>query len=133
MPVIYKKHTTRQYVQDNPEMLFLFGDNVAGYGLGGQAKEMRGEPNAVGVPTKIMPTTAYEAYWYDAQFEAATRILAPIFQQIRLGWLIGDYNTVVIPKDGLGTGLAKLDETAPKIFKYIQQQIKQLEEVIGVE
>lgn len=42
MKVIKMDNITRQFVRDNPQYLFLFGDNLIGKGFGGQAKEMRG-------------------------------------------------------------------------------------------
>jgi hypothetical protein len=50
--VIRLKHITREMVRADPSTVFVFGDNMARNGLAGQAKEMRGEPNAIGVPTK---------------------------------------------------------------------------------
>jgi hypothetical protein len=37
-----------------PDLTFVFGDNLLGFGKGGQAI-IRGEPNAFGVPTKRKP------------------------------------------------------------------------------
>ena len=36
------------------------------------------------------------------------------------------YTTLIIPKDGFGTGLAKLPEKAPKTFKYLEKKVKTL-------
>ncbi|KKL05458.1 hypothetical protein LCGC14_2605850, partial [marine sediment metagenome] len=52
----YRDHITRQMLRDEPDTLFVFGDNMQRRGLGGQAFAMRGEPNAVGIPTKIFPS-----------------------------------------------------------------------------
>ena len=46
---------TRAEIKANPDKLYVFGDNMARVGLGGQAKEARGEPNSVGIPTKWRP------------------------------------------------------------------------------
>ncbi len=51
----YVKYITRTIVQENPDILYVFGDNMTGTGYGGQAAQMRGEVNAVGVPTKWRP------------------------------------------------------------------------------
>lgn len=40
------KIITRDKIKENLEVLYLFGDNIIRKGLGGQAKEMRGEDNA---------------------------------------------------------------------------------------
>jgi len=39
----------------------------------------------------------------------------------------GGFETVVIPSDGLGTGLAGLDKRAPKTFAYLQERLAELE------
>lgn len=57
MIVLHQKFIFREDLQANPDVYYLFGDNVERRGLGGQAKEMRGEPNAIGVATKA-PTAA---------------------------------------------------------------------------
>ncbi len=38
------------------------------------------------------------------------------------------YNHIVVPEDGLGTGLSKLPEYAPKLLEFIEEQLKDLEE-----
>ena len=53
--IIYQKFIYRSDLKANPSVLYLFGDNLQRVGLGGQAKEMRGEPNAVGIATKKAP------------------------------------------------------------------------------
>jgi len=52
MGIRTEKHITRQMLRAEPGTLWVFGDNLQRKGLGGQAKEMRGEPNAIGIPTK---------------------------------------------------------------------------------
>lgn len=46
----------------------LFGDNLERRGFGGQAASMRGEPNAIGIPTKKSPTYKDEAFFSDDEF-----------------------------------------------------------------
>lgn len=43
------KYIKRQDLKSNPNTQYLFGDNLKRSGFGGQAKEMRGEPNAIGI------------------------------------------------------------------------------------
>ena len=69
MPLIFKDRITRKDLQSHPETLFVFGDNEARVGMGGQAKECRGERNAVGVATKRGPSMAGESMWSDADFD----------------------------------------------------------------
>jgi len=110
-------------VRDNPNKVFLFGDNIQQKGFGGQAKEMRGEPNAIGVPTKWFPSRNIHAYFTDQDFALVACKYDIIFFSIQKSCKI-----VVIPEDGLGTGLARLDKTAPRIFEYLQQKLKELED-----
>jgi hypothetical protein len=63
MPVLRQKWITRDDLRANPNVLYLFGDNERREGLGGQAKEMRGEPNAIGVRTKASPSKHETAFW----------------------------------------------------------------------
>jgi len=42
MPIKYQKWIERSDLQNNPEDVYIFGDNYARQGLGGQAKAMRG-------------------------------------------------------------------------------------------
>ncbi|RTQ48410.1 hypothetical protein EJV47_15670 [Hymenobacter gummosus] len=121
-----QKFITREDLQANPDTLYVFGDNERRRGYGGQAKAMRGEPNAVGVRTKRKPArTAPDDFWTDATYEQNCRFidedLAPVFAHLRAG------GPVVLPEDGLGTGLAELPTRAPRTFAYLQEQLQQLE------
>lgn len=124
------KYITREYVKANRDKLVLFGDNLEQRGFGGQAAAMRGEPNAVGVPTKKTPSREESAFFTDDEFEhnksAIEAALSPVFTAV------SDKNiTVVIPADGLGTGRAELDRRAPRTFAYLQRRLADLETSIG--
>lgn len=132
MKVERMKWITRNIVRANPDKLFLFGDNVLKTGFGGQAKEMRGEPNAIGIPTKETPSRHNDAYWTDAEFNRNTLLIDAAFDEMWELWseilMMGDEPTIVIPSDGLGTGLAELDKRAPKTFAYLQDKIDELDQ-----
>jgi len=121
MPLIRKRWITREFVRANPSVLFVFGDNLARVGFGGQARECRGEPNAVGLPTKRSP----HEYLRDSdwkQIEAATSR-----DRDRLIAAIVDGKTVVWPEAGIGTGLARLREEAPAIAEWYDRLLLALE------
>lgn len=109
----YEKHITRKMLQDNPDTLFVFGDNMIEEGFGGQAKEMRGESNAVGIPTKNYPGIKPQHYFSDQDFDKARVKIDAAFDK-----LVG--KKVVWPLDGIGTGLADLPNKSPKIWAYIE-------------
>lgn len=117
---IYQKRIYREDLKANPEVFYLFGDNLHQVGMGGQAGEMRGEPNAVGVPTKRTPGMADMDFFSDNDFELNTGAISTALSRIPAD------ATVVIPLDGLGTGLAELDKRAPRTFEYLEEALKQL-------
>jgi hypothetical protein len=113
-----EKHITRAMLRANPATLFVFGDNYAGIGRGGQAKEMRGEPNAVGIPTKWAPHMREDAFFKNEDLEKVRLLIDARFT--RLLNHIRSGNEVVWPADGIGTGLAELQARAPKIWALIE-------------
>ena len=122
MPVLRQKRIYRADLQANPKALYVFGDNVQRVGLGGQADEMRGEPNAIGVATKWTPGAKAADFFSDADYDKAREIisgdLAPVLAALVRG------RCVVIPTDGLGTGLSELPTRAPRIFAYLEERIR---------
>lgn len=56
MPVMTQKFIFRSDLRTNPTIKYLFDDNLVRRGYGGQAKEMRDGPNAIGVATKATPS-----------------------------------------------------------------------------
>lgn len=119
----YMKFITRDYVRKHPHKTFLFGDNIIGKGLGGQAAEMRGEPNAVGIPTKKKPAMTEDSFFTDNEILTNTNYIDMAFMHIeRLG-----NKVVVIPEDGIGTGMAQLQKRAPKTYEYLQNKLEMLE------
>lgn len=125
MPVVFQKFIYRADLKRNPDRLYLFGDNVMRRGFGGQAKEMRGEPNAIGVATKKAPHRGDDAYFTDDDYESNCRIISndlePAFQHLKSG------GTVVIPESGLGTGLSMLPEKAPKTNEFLVRKLEELQ------
>lgn len=121
MPIKFVKLYTREYIRANPEWLFVFGDNYQKKGLGGQAKAARGEPNALGLSTKKAPDNLPASYLTNEDYTdwlyVALGETVPIVQALQAG------KTVVFPEDGLGTGLARLPEKAPRIATTINESI----------
>jgi len=115
-----REHITRDDVRAEKDKIFLFGDNLTGRGYGGQAKEMRGEENAVGIPTKKFPTTNPSAFFNDQELAANVIAIDKAFSKIPPDKII------VIPKAGLGTGLAQLEEKAPRTFAYLNEKLAEI-------
>jgi hypothetical protein len=125
MPLIRRKFITRQHLRANRDILFVFGDNLARKGYAGQADEMRGEPNAVGLPTKRNPWHYLRDFELEEIIENTEPERNKLIQHLATG------GTVVWPADGIGTGLARLREHAPKIADYYDEFLKSLESIGG--
>ncbi|MCJ2128459.1 hypothetical protein [Methylobacterium sp. E-045] len=122
----YDERITRAMLRAEPDTLFVFGDNLLRKGLGGQAKEMRGEPNAVGIPTKREPTMRPAAFFSDNRSSEVEFIHAsePDIARLRAHLMKG--GTVVLPEDGIGTGLADLERRSPRIWARLQSDLAEL-------
>jgi len=120
MPIEFQQWITRQDLRANPGKIYVFGDNVQRSGLGGQAKEMRGEPNAIGVVTKWAPSMAARAFFDDT---AACKVLVER-DLLRVQQALDHRRTVVVPADGIGTGLSRLSSCAPNLDRFIKQWFK---------
>lgn len=124
MPVIFQKFIYRADLRANPDVLYIFGDNLHRKGLGGQAKEMRGEPNAVGIATKAEPSQLPNSFFSDEDFDLFEK---HYFEDIgRILMHLDNDGVVIVPLDGLGTGLSELPTRAPLINKFIIESIEQL-------
>jgi len=131
MPFRTEKLITRSMMQSEPETLFVFGDNMRGTGRGGQASIMRGEPNAVGIPTKWIPTMAEAAFFTDDDLDTVRPTILARFDRLRKHLREG--GDVVWPADGIGTGRAELKWRAPRIWSLIESMREHLEKVKGPE
>lgn len=112
---------TRRMLRERSHDVWLFGDNLTAKGYGGMAKEMRGEPNTVGVPTKKTPTMQSNAFFADDDFINATmKMNLAINYAEQLANQLG--GRVIVPV-GIGQGLARLPEHAPKIWAWLQERL----------
>lgn len=62
-----RDRVTRETVRTERDKIFLFGDNLLEQGFGGQAAEMRGEENTVGIPTKKAPSNDPNSFFTDKE------------------------------------------------------------------
>ncbi|MHC2250058.1 DUF7831 domain-containing protein [Bradyrhizobium elkanii] len=125
MPIVRQKWITREDLNANPTKIYVFGDNVERRGYGGQAKEMRGEPNAIGVATKWKPSMAASAF-FDDSIECQVIVMRDL-NDVQSALNAG--KTVVVPEDGIGTGLSRLFATAPKLDAFIKKWFADRERV----
>lgn len=114
----YQKWITRADLRANPDKHYLFGDNAVRQGLGGQAKEMRGETNALGIATKWLPTMEEQAFFSDDNEHCRQIILTDLS---KVQSLLRQNRIVVVPAMGLGTGLSQLPTRAPQLALLIDR------------
>lgn len=124
MPILFQSMILRADLRLNTRALYLFGDNDQRAGYGGQAKEMRGEPNAVGIRTKWEPNMREAAFYREGERPGTSppaEFIAKIeedFAPVRAA--LGRNEIVIVPASGLGTGAAKLKEFAPVTLRYLE-------------
>jgi hypothetical protein len=108
-------------VKANPDKIYIFGDNTKRTGTGGQA-QIRNNPNAMGIATKLEPSNEPSAFMSDDQFEENKQIIdSDIAKIIFKAQSTG--KTLVFPADGFGTGLAQLSTKAPKTYDYLRRAL----------
>ncbi len=120
---------TPELCREDLTALVVFGDNLQRRGSGpnsGQAV-IRGEPNAVGIPTKREPSNDPRAFLTDADLPAIRAAATPAFT--RLAGHLRAGGVVVWPAEGIGTGRARLRESAPRIWDMLERARRRLEEI----
>jgi len=109
---------TREIVKENPNKLYVFGENQKQQGtcvIGGGQAVIRGLPNTYGFCT----LSDINEYWTDELFLLnVNQINTDIVNIANL-----DFPTVVFPAFGLGTGRAKLHIKAPHTFLYLCEKL----------
>lgn len=116
--IVYVGWITRGMVRAEPEARFVFGDNALRKGLGGQAKAMRGEPNAIGIATKWAPNMREGSFFSDVERAGAAKDIVAA-DLLKVQEALAEGRTTYVPADGLGTGLSQLPTRAPSIYKMI--------------
>ena len=104
-------------VKANPDKIYVFGDNTDRRGTGGQAS-IRNNLNAFGIATKVHPTNNADAFMSDKDLENNKKVIDSDIQKI-----LDQNKPLVFPKDGFGTGLAKLKEKAPQTYQHLKEQL----------
>lgn len=132
MPLLWTtEYYTPELLRKYSQYTFVFGDNLQRIGKGGQAI-IRDEPNVIGVSTKVSPNYCFSEL--DGGYVERGGLLESE-EVIQLNWrswldiidsdlrrvedklALGE--TVVVPMDFIGTGLARLTETAPGLLFYL--------------
>lgn len=152
---------TRQEVNDNPDVLYVFGDNTnrtsgsnpisndskyaRTYGLGKMfpnttAAIIRGMDNAMPVSTQHWydPTTGRTrdaGRWNDSDIDDFKKIIDAEFQAIKDEWDTGKYRKIYLPSTGLSNGkISQITEArTPVLFKYLYDKTADLAKYVSTE
>jgi hypothetical protein len=116
----WNKMIKRSDLRANPDTIFIFGDNLIEMGYGGQAAEMRDEPNAVGIPTKKLPSMSEDSFFTDDEYKQNIKAIDKAIAKIPKG------KKVVVPPAGIGTGLAQLPQRAPRTYAYLKKRLDEI-------
>jgi hypothetical protein len=94
------KYVTKKFLRDNPNVVFVFGDNVIRRGKGGAAK-LRDEPNTYGFITKRYPDNMDTSFYRPKEYwQVFVGELSNLHREI----LLHPDKTYLISR--LGSGLA---------------------------
>lgn len=152
---------TRQEVNDNPDVLYVFGDNTnrtsgsnpisndskyaRTYGLGkmfpnATAAIIRGMDNAMPVSTQHWydPSTGRtrdSGRWNDSDIDDFKKIIDAEFQAIKDEWDTGKYRKIYLPSTGLSNGkISQITEArTPMLFKYLYDKTADLAKYVSIE
>ena len=102
-----------------PHVIFVFGDNMIRRGKGGQAI-IRDCQNSFGISTKRYPKNTQDAFYSDREDEINTTLRD--MEQFKR--LVLNGKPVILPRGGIGTGLACLPTKSPFIWKMLVEDFK---------
>lgn len=120
--LIIQSHISRSDLQNNRSVLYLFGDNHCRVGYGGQAKEMRGEINGIGIRTKWRPGYSVKDFFNDKDRDKVISMWEDDFSEPIDHHRAG--GVVVIPSAGLGTGYSQMDTRCPLLYQTLLEMIE---------
>lgn len=102
----------------NPNKLYIFGENEAQFGsnvMGGGQAVIRGQINAYGLRT----LEDIGVPWNDYDGISKISIIDKDIQNINTLMELDDFDALVFPAYGLGTGRARMMVNAPIYFLYL--------------
>lgn len=119
---IFKGNWNIQKVKSDIDKIYVFGDNDARIGKGGQAI-IRDLENSMGIRTKKGPSKKSVAFYTDSDLELNKRKIREDILNIK-NLALSKNKTIVLSNGGYGTGLANLKERAPESFNFLNNVLK---------
>ncbi len=113
MKVEFARTFSTKICTENPDKIYVFGDNYTRYGKRGQAV-IRDCKNTYGIPTKVRPTMDDDAFLSDDTLDSYIMHLARYKAELLS---LTQSNTLVFPIGGIGTGLSQMPYRCPQCFQ----------------
>jgi hypothetical protein len=101
--VVQEEWYSIEQCRANPRSIYIFGDNLLRVGEAGQAS-IRSCNNAIGIATKKKPSMLDSSFFSDKEYDKLEPFLKKEMDKIVDIMFSGNVDTLVFPKDGLGTG-----------------------------
>lgn len=118
------KYITSKFLRENPDIIFVFGDNLVRSGKGGAAK-LRDEPNTYGFLTKKYPNNKDSSFFRPKEYKSIFyREFLFLIKEIKK-----NKNKIYIISK-LGSGLANKYRIYEKIIEPNLKRLKSLKNVI---
>lgn len=106
---------------NNPNNLYVFGDNDKRFGKKGQAI-VRDCSNVFGIRTKRYPGISFEDYYNDSITDKLN--IEQDCLNLKELYNMNVFDYIIFPKDGLGTGLSQLPTKSPQAFALLCNYLK---------
>ena len=120
---IHQGNWTADFIRQNSDKIFIYGDNDLRTGKGGQAV-IRGLDNTIGIRTKKGPSNKPIAFYSDKEFVENCKKITEDLLLINSKLCAG--KTIVLSNGGYGTGLADLKSKAPMTYQFLSDSLKSL-------
>lgn len=122
MRIEFARTFNSKLCDENPDKIFVFGDNYTRYGKRGQAV-IRGCKNTYGIPTKLRPTMDDNAFLNDSMLmEYNIHLVCWLDELLTLS----KTHTLVFPIGGIGTGLSQMPTRCPQCFQALSNVLETL-------
>lgn len=120
----YPKQITKAYLRAHPEVVFVFGDNLLGWGTGGAAV-LRYEPNTYGFVTKKAPDNNELSFYTPMEYK-------PVFDKElrKLVWELCNNPEKTYLISPVGAGLANRHNIWEKVIKPGFEEIRPFPNIV---
>ena len=116
--ILQKEWYTVEQCKNNPNNLYIFGDNTLRIGKAGQAI-IRDCKNSFGIATKINPGMKINDFMKD-DIQSLKIIKQDILGLIKIS---KSYNNIIFPYSGLGRGLSDMPNKCPLLYEILKDKL----------